>query len=189
MRKPVTSMMLGHPMVGVPISCIAVFAIIGALNGTIGWFAAAIFGFAALTLAKHARARKAYIAWKREWDDMAAPQTPLQASSRGVWKPWVGAALLALLGLFLATRADDPLYAGALVYLVLAVAIAGGVAWRMKRPRRGALTEATKPFAVTVCVRKSLLPVPSITAAYRALPSHCHALFAAQEQRRMATGS
>jgi len=118
----------------------------------------------------------AYRAWKQAWDAMAP-----QDARPGVWQaPWVrpaGAVVaVLLLGAFLITHRDDPDYAAALGWLLAMVALAAlvGLARLGARSRRAARAAAPRePELVTVCVTKPLIGVPSLQAAYEALPEHC----------------
>jgi hypothetical protein len=178
---------LGHPLLAGPGSIVAMGCFIAALQDASWWPAAIIAFLIVAPVARLAEQRQAYLRWKREWDAMAGPQAPRQATpASGTAKRIVGIALLILVGIFFAANARDLVYAGALVYLVMAVAIAA-LAAKMFGRRKPPLAKANQP--VTMCVRHPLLAVPRVADAYRALPPHCHALFAAQERQRRATSS
>ena len=87
-------------------------------------------------------------------------------------KPWLGAGMLAALGLVFLAHADDPTYRVALVWLTIAVGIAGVVAL-LQRRAPVAKSRTGKASPVTVCVDRPLLPVPTLKHAYLAMPDHC----------------
>ena len=90
-------------------------------------------------------------------------------------KPSLGCSMLAVLGLFFAANADDPVYGFALVWLIIAVAIAGLFALA----RRGGTPTPARHSAsgtVTICVGAPLMPVPSLRHAYLSMPDHCRAV-------------
>jgi hypothetical protein len=177
-------MAVGHPAVVVTGSVLTLGALVAALNDGGWWPIFTLLAIAMVPICKAAEARQAYLPWKREWDGMAWPAMPRQrAPASPTAKRRAGIAMLILLGLFFAANARDPAYAGALIWLVLACAIAAVVAAVVKRRQPKPAGEAQSQ-AVTICTHKPLLMMPTMLDAYRALPPHCQALFAAQERGR-----
>lgn len=115
---------------------------------------------------------RAYKAWKREWDAMAGiPTRPTR------WPRIVGLALVGLpLGFLFYDVGQhggaSAILGVALLFIIPLVAI--GLALKLIRGmmRR----KAVKVVPVTICVKRSLAPAPTIKRAYRGLPVHCRAI-------------
>lgn len=170
-----TAMQLGHPLVATPALCGFAWAVIRACYDPSLWPVVIILLCVIGPIANAKRKRDQYRAWMRQWDAMAEPQEPSRRIPSSKVKRWIGVAMLMLLGLCFATHASDPLYAGALVWLVLAVGIAALVAVVRNRLKHWPAARA-KDAPVAICIRQPLMPVPRMRDAYRALPSHCRIL-------------
>lgn len=114
----------------------------------------------------------AYRSWKAEWDmlDGKAPRPARRGTLIGLLAVLLIAAFPTLAKLPPATQ-----NAGTLAVLLLIVAFfVLRALWRWvrspRRPRR------TKREVVTVVVKAPIFPVPTLEAAYRALPEHCQQL-------------
>ena len=180
MRRPATrTMLLGHPLVATPLT----------LGGTAGLFAA-LYGGAngsgllpalfcvvvALTAHRASQQADAYKAWKREWDAMT-PQAPPRVRRRpSAWTWIIGFIVVGVVGLEWLGGADGRLMAWGAGFTLggigLAAVIVAAIRWLWRGRRRRPET-----FAVTVIAR-SVLPVPSLDGAYRALPDYCQRLLA-----------
>jgi len=114
---------------------------------------------------------KAYRAWQREWEAMAGLPPP-----RRKW-PQVVAALIAFPVLVLLVYADQ--HGGSYALLGVLLVLGGPVIllallvwlcrwfWRLRGRRPG----RTRP--VIVAIKRPLVPVLSLGAAYLALPDYC----------------
>ena len=187
MKKPNGAMLFGHPAVAGS-SILATFgALCGCAQNFSLWPIALGIGFLThLTLQANLQRTK-YLVWKREWDSMAAPVAPRAATRPPANRKWLGIAMLAMLGLFFAANASDPVYAMALAWLLVTATIAGIAALVLRKPGTGKRPKAPRAATVAICIQKPLLSAPRMVDAYRALPPHCQALFAAQERQRRAT--
>jgi len=113
----------------------------------------------------------AYRAWKAEWDmlDGQAPRPARRGTLIGLLVVFLIAAIPTLATLPPATQ-----NAGTLAALLLVVAFfVLRALWRRvgtRRPRR------LKREIVTVVVKAPIFPVPTLDAAFRALPEHCRQL-------------
>lgn len=175
MNRPSTrTMVMGHPMIAVPVMLaggVTLFAAFKASNLFLGLLAVAM-----LTTVRSASDQAAkYRAWKAEWDamDPNAPRRPKRLL-RGL-----GAAAVAIV-LLAASRLDSHRVAYLAGYslgwlgihpAVLALPGLVGLAVLVRsirrRPRR-----APKPEAVKI-VARTILPVPTLDAAYASLPDYC----------------
>lgn len=111
-----------------------------------------------------------YRAWKAEWD-MLGGELPRLARRR----PLLG-LLAVLFVISVPTLAKLPPatqngVALAVLLVVLGYFLLRGL-WRWRRTARRR-ARRVKPEIVTVVVRGPVFPVPSLDAAYRALPEHC----------------
>jgi hypothetical protein len=173
---------MGHPVIAMPMMLVGVATLLTGFyerNLLIILFALAIWR---AFLSANEQATK-YRAWKLQWDALAPNGPPSPRRNGG--KLLTNAMLcLALLVGFLSW----PYYAAhaagfALGWLcahpaVLAIpvlVVLGLIVHRLRRARPNA-----KPAALVRVVAKRTLPVPTLDAAYRALPPYCHALFGRQ---------
>ena len=168
---------VGHPIVAIPGSILALGTLIAAFYN-VSWMPVALIACGIMVpVLKLARAREDYLLWKRQWDGMEGPRHPAKPRSQVKLKPWIGGLLLLGLFLFLAANANDPVYAIALAWLVIAGPIAGIVMLIMRWRGVGTPTPTAKAQSspVAICVSRSLLPVRIGADAYRALPAHAKA--------------
>lgn len=121
---------------------------------------------------------RAYRHWKAEWDAMAgAPPR------RAPWLMLLGMALgvpftVMLFGI--GQQSGSQAVLGVLL-LILGPLLLLGLLQRLWRAlRRRSRTRSARAKPVAVCVRRPLLPVPSLRAAYQALPPYCHDLLRGQ---------
>ena len=123
------------------------------------------------TIGKASERVTAYRAWKAEWDmlDGQAPRSARRGTLIGLLVVLLIAAIPTLAKLPPATQ-----NAGTLAALLLVVAFfVLRALWRRvgtRRPRRA------KREIVTVVVKAPIFPVPTLDAAFRALPEHCRQL-------------
>lgn len=114
----------------------------------------------------------AYRAWKAEWD-MLEGKAPRPARRAMLF----GFQIVLLIAAFptLAKLPPETQNVGTLAALLL---IAGfyllRAVWRRVRTRRR--PRRAKPEIVTVVVKAPVFPVPTLDAAFRALPDHCRRL-------------
>lgn len=169
MRRPdLPAMVLGHPLVAGPLGLAGFAAIYACWRSGAGWTClAVVIGLAWLAQAGERRA--AWEAWKREWDAMAepAPKRP-----RGTKRAWA-AALAVPLGLLLYLSAEPaarPAIVGVGLLLGLAVLLVATLRWAWRRLRARPRRRGVAPVAV---IAKPLIAVPTLDAAYAALPEHC----------------
>lgn len=114
---------------------------------------------------------RAWKAWKREWDAMSAlPPRPRR------WPTLVGMALgvpFTSLLFYAGQHGGAQAIIGVILVIVGPLLVIGlalkTLGWAMRR-------RPAQTVTVTVCVRRPLLPVPSIESAYRGLPDHCRAI-------------
>lgn len=176
MREPtLQTRMLGHPVVVLPMTGVTLFMLYGcALSLEAVPFA--LISIALLTRVMAAnRAMTDYKAWRREWEAMSDLPPPSRVHGRV--KLLVALAIPAF---FMAHEAGylaigyRDLTAGVpwLAGLALVAATAFAIHRALSRVSRR-LRGKSKALTVTSCITRPL-PVPSLRAAYRALPSHCH---------------
>ena len=142
----------------------------------------ALIGLAAMAWAAEANAQVArYKAWKRAWDSMA-PDATLPAKLMVAQRVFLMAAIVLATGWYLAAHQDQPGYAAALAWLVVGIGLLP-VLWlgRMlaRRARRRSTERRRKAAPVAICARP-VMAVPTLDAAYQALPEHCHRLLRGQ---------
>ena len=177
-RPPIKTMLLGHPLIGLPIYGVGAFILYQCWYDPSLW----LFGVGALvamsTAAKASDQADAYRNWKRAWDAMGDGPLPSGRGGR-VARFLVGVAMIAALILFLLSHSDQPAYRLALGWLVV-VGGGGLVALLvirlfrslMRRRRRKPANQASNP--VSIAVRRPLIASGNLMSAYRALPEHCH---------------
>lgn len=114
---------------------------------------------------------QAYKAWKREWDAMSG--IPPRAKGR---PNFLVVALVAPSLLFLYYFWQ---HGGASALIGVAILIIGPllvIGLGFKLIRRAMRRKAAKIMPVTICVKRSWLPVPDLIRAYRGLPAYCRAI-------------
>jgi hypothetical protein len=177
-KPPLKTMLLGHPIIGLPIYGVSAFVLYCCTQDSGLW----LFGVGALVAITTTQAAgqqaQAYRNWKRAWDAMSDdPPRPAR------WPAMVGTVLVAALALFIAGHADRQAYS--LVLGWLPIIVVGGVAllatysimrWLRRRPRH-----TVKNRAVTVAITRPIFAVPDMLQCYRSLPEHCQLLL--QQQR------
>jgi uncharacterized membrane protein YfcA len=177
MNPPKDAMVFGHPIVAVPVTLTTIGIFWAAFSQGAGWWPLALLLlWPSYAVAKAGMARAAYLNWKRAWDGMAEPAKRKQPRGNGRkrGRPWLGVLMLAGLGFYFLTHASDPVYAVALVWLIVTLAVASlaQLIWRS----RGNSARKGKDVPVAVCIARPLLSVPSLEKAYRGLPDHCRAV-------------
>ena len=173
--NPPRDMLLGHPIIVVPMMLATVAAFRAGFQDTSWWLLAVFMLWPAGAVARASTRRTEYFQWKQAWDGMTEPtrQKPSRPATPARWRrPWLGGLMLAAIWLFCLANADDPLDRLALVWLTV-VSIVIGIALLIRRVRRTPRGSTAKGQSVAVCVSGPLLPVPSLKNAYRALPEHC----------------
>jgi hypothetical protein len=171
-RPPLKTRIAGHALVVVPLNLAALCAAYGWLALNQPWPIMVVIGALAGWCVRANEVMTKYKAWKRAWDGLA-PSAP-----RTAWVPWrKAAAIAAVMGviLYCFAHSDQPAYALALGWLVIGAAIIAIVGLCRRLRRRTAKRSAGTDLA-TVAIRRPLLPVPSLEAAYQALPAHCKQL-------------
>lgn len=113
-----------------------------------------------------------YRAWKREWDAMSGiPTSPTR------WPRIVGLALVGTPLAFLFYDVGQHGGASAILGVALLFIIPLlGLGLGFKLIRGMMRRKAAKVMPVTICVKRSWLPVPDIASAYRGLPAYCRAI-------------
>lgn len=168
---------LAHPVIGMPVTAVGAVFLWAAFQGSnllVGFMAVCLIG-----AAQQAREQvNAYKAWEREWNGMAAGSQPARKRSWGAWAV-VGLGLV-WWGLACASGYDP--YKGAVGTLGLMAVSAIAIqflkmAWRII-PR---LRRPSAKSAVVTVIARPVMPTPSLTDAYCALPSYCHALLGGQQ--------
>jgi hypothetical protein len=124
---------------------------------------------------------KSYKDWKRDWDHMGggAALLPRKVKLGQVLGLILALPLLSIL-LFAGQHGGAQAVLGVLLLFgapVVAIAALVGL-WR--RVRRGRVKRAARVQPVSIAVRRPLLPVPSLSAAYQALPPYCQQLLKGQ---------
>lgn len=109
-----------------------------------------------------------YKAWKHAWDGMA----PAPTSRTRRPKTGLAIALVLLVAGYLGLTFDQPGHTMALGWMAAIVILAGIVATIRAIRARPARTPIATPL-VAIVIRQPLLSVPDLTAAYKALPTHC----------------
>ena len=180
-RPPIKTMLLGHPLIGLPIYGVGAFILYQCWYDPSLW----LFGVGALaamsTAAKASDQADAYRNWKRAWDAMGDGPLPSGRGGR-IARFLIGVAMIAALILFLLGHSDQPAYRLALGWLVV---VGGGglvallVIWLFRlRPKRAA--KAAKNSVVTVAIARPIFAVPDMLQSYRQLPEHCHLVMRAR---------
>lgn len=176
-KPPLKTMLLGHPVIGLPIYGVSAFVLYCCWQDSGPW----LFGVGALAAITTTQAAgeqaQAYRNWKRAWDAMSdEPPHPAR------WPAMVGTVLVAALVMFIAGHADRSAYSLVLGWLPI---IGGGLLalfvmlsmmrWLRRRRRR-----TVKNRAVTVAITRPIFPVPDMLQCYRSLPEHCQSLLRQQ---------
>ena len=145
------------------------------------WPLAILFCGCLVPVMKADKQIKAYRDWKRDWDNVGGGTAPPPRKVKAVHV--LGLILaLPLLSILLFAGQHGGSQAVVGVFLILGapiVAMAGLVRlWRMAR--RGGAKRAARVQPVRIAVRRPLRPVPSLSAAYQALPPYCQELLRGQ---------
>lgn len=180
-KPPAKVMLLGHPIVAVPVTLAGGIGLAAGLYG--GSVPMAFLGGAVALSAMRASERAAkYRAWRVEWHAMSG-EAPSGVSGRRV----VGALLVAALMILVVARPDliavgagyaaGWLWAHPIVLappaLILAIVVFQFVRFFPRRQRRRS--------DVVRIVATPVLKSPTLEDAYRALPDYCHALLRGRE--------
>jgi len=179
MKRPsIRSVVLGHPLVGVPVA----LASVGALY--VCWFrgeeGGAVLGLIPVgmlcAVSQASQEMTAYRAWKREWDAMAPPAP---GRKPGRFMAAIGVLLSAAMLIGGVASSGD---GAAIIHhllgwgVVLVPFLLGMVTVRLlirrlrRRYRRGAHAQPGKVIA------KPIIAAPALPAAYAALPAYCQRL-------------
>ena len=175
-RPPIKTMLLGHPLIGLPIYGVGAFVLYQCWYDPSLW----LFGVGALvamsTAAKASDQADAYRNWKRAWDAMGDGPLPSGRGNRIIGY-LIGTAIIAVTILYLIDHSDQPAYRLGLVWMVV-VGVAGGlfavIRSLMRRRRRKPAKQVILP--VSIAVRRPLIANGDLMSAYRALPEHCQRL-------------
>ena len=177
MKRPATrEMIVGHPVIALPMRAACGLMLLAALyqgNVFIGIMSSVVLA----AVHRAAQQASAYRSWKAEWDSFDDRPRRVTATPGAI----IGVLLVAISILLIAGRPELIGYgAGFAAHWLLAHPIAFvppcllglAVLFRFVRhwPRR---TKAGLPVAI---VARSVIPVPSLVNAYRALPPYCQAL-------------
>lgn len=170
-KPPTQKMVMGHPLIATPMTLVAGVTLLAGFhagNALIVLFAIAIVG-AIRTASDQAGA---YRQWKAEWDAMAG-QAPAR-KGKPVWGRIavlaLGLALFAVMRIGGASTSDAAICIGLLAGCIGMIAVILRLAIRCFKGRRP--IRATKSGTVKI-VAKTILPVPTLDAAYAALPDYC----------------
>lgn len=168
---PLRTQLLGHPVVFIPTSILALLSVWAVIVNHDAWLFTAIMLVAANASLKANQARAAYLAWKRAWDSMAPEEQP--APRRHGKALWAVLVIGGMAGWLLLAR-DQFSHAMALGWMML-VALIGILIGAVRALRRKkARKQAAQIPVVAICATQPIMPVPDIAAAYKALPAHCH---------------
>jgi hypothetical protein len=172
MKRPATkTLVMGHPLVATPMTlACAAFLLAGVMDGS--GTAVVLTMPVLISVLGASQQAAAYRAWVREWEAMEG--TPPRRAYR--WPQWLvlAAAVIGVL-VFVGSDSDTQhslatgaglLVAGLVAFFALCIAIS----WMAHRRKVRAGS-----FAVRIVARRSMA-TPSLTDAYRALPSYCQAL-------------
>jgi MFS family permease len=175
-KPPLKTMLLGHPIIGLPIYAVSAFVLYCCSQDSGLW----LFGVGALvaiiTTQAAGEQADAYRNWKRAWDAMSDdPPRPAR------WPAMVGKVLVAALALFIAGHDDRltsslvlgwlPLVGGGLLALLAMLLM---MRWLRRR------SHMVKNRAVTVAITRPIFAVPDMLQCYRSLPEHCQSLLRQQ---------
>lgn len=127
---------------------------------------------------------QAYKAWKREWDAMSGIPPRAKGRPNFLVVALVAPSLLFLYYVWQHGGASALIGVSALTIAPLLV-----ISLTLKLIRRAMRRKAAKIMPVTICVKRSWLPVPDIAGAYRQLPEHCHQVMRARRDDGAATGA
>ncbi len=182
MKRPATkTMVMGHPIVAVPMTLASGVTLVAGFQT--GSPLPVIIAIALIAGLQKVRAQaSAYRAWQAEWEAMGDGP----ARRRVTPGTFLGAAMIAALILL---AFGSPQLLGYMVgfafgwmgkqpwLLTLLGLLALGVLVQFVRyyPRR------PKPGKPVTVIAQAVLPVPTLAAAYRALPPYCHALLGGQQ--------
>jgi hypothetical protein len=185
MKRPSSrTMLLGHPLVAVPLALGSTGAIYACCHsGNNGLFPGLMFGAMLLAAARASKQASAYRQWAREWNAMAGEPKPRTRPLTSVLR--IGLAVALMVGAYAVMLSDPHLTSQALKHPVQAGAPVLGllivtslVRWLRRRPGR-----AATPVGPVTVAAKVILPAPPFDAAYAALPDYCQRLLA----RRLTT--
>lgn len=164
---------LGHPAVGLPLAGLGCFILyqwaLDMALWPVGIGAVIVLRAVALASAKRAK----FLAWKRAWDSY---DDTVPASRNRVGGNIVLAVLLLVMGLYMASHADQPGYRTGLA-LMLIIVVGGSIALLARRVfQRLAQHRSSRTNTVTICIRRPVVAVPSLAQAFNALPDYCQRL-------------
>lgn len=177
MKTPsIQTQILGHPLIGFPVALASLGGLYLATQlGGGGILVGVISAGMLVSSARASQQMQAYRAWKLEWDAMGAAPSPRARSGWGI-----GVLAVMLVGVVwgLAVMVD-PDGMGKLLSVIAALCPLGiavlGLAllarWLLRRRRRD---RGAVPVAV---IARPIHPIPSVSAAYAALPEYCRVLF------------
>lgn len=133
---------------------------------------AAILAFVAMSVSVKARERlNAYQHWKRQWEQLGVESgSSLGLARKG--RRGIGMVCVALVILYCAANAHDPLIVGALLWLVGGLCCLGVYHLR-KRKAANPKQHTPDEYAVNISIRQPLMEIPPLEVAYRQLPCHC----------------
>ena len=174
-KPPAKVMLLGHPIVAVPMTLAGGGGLFAGIYGG-SLFVALLGGAVTLTTLRASEQAAKYRAWRVEWDAMGGDR-PSRASGGRIF----GAVLMAAIILVVVARPGLLAYGAGYALgwlrahpvalmvpvLILAILLARSVRFFPRRQRR---------TAVVKVIAAPVLKSPSLEDAYRALPSYCLAL-------------
>ncbi|MBO9712635.1 hypothetical protein [Sphingomonas sp.] len=173
MREPdIRTRVLGSAPVFLGSWAMAIVAFILWMQRGDAWPLLIGFGLLVAAATKADRQMQAYWRWQVEWNQMAG--TPPRRKRPLMWAGSIvlGLLLFSLLG-HAAQHGGGQAVVGVLMLLAAPLLLFAGLAklwaWARRRRRGGSARDGV----VAVCIRRPLIPVPTLRDAYRGLPDHC----------------
>jgi hypothetical protein len=165
----VPTLILGHPVVSVPLFLGGAAILFACWQLGSDGFGPAVVVLICLARVAHCTQQVSeYRAWKRAWDGMAEPgRTLVRIRPRRLAELGIGLLLAVYASLKLDSGELELSPAIAAIPLAL-FALWAAARWLCRRVPRGRRSDC-----VSVAVGASLMRVPTLAQAYRALPPHC----------------
>lgn len=170
-RPPTKTLILGHPIIALPMTLSCVITVIAAIHAGSPAGALVVLPIWGMVHAASERAT-AYYNWKREWDALGPEKVPRPS----IWRQLLVLMLVGALAVAILTSDRTTQFATLSVGgLLLCATVILAVLTRMVRAIARRRRFRAGAFAVKVVARRGG-KAPTLAAAYGALPPYCQAL-------------
>lgn len=166
---------IGHPIALLLATVLILFGIYRWTQDSTSW-PLTVIGFGFMGLSSNASDKvEQYRRWKRAWEDMDG-RPPKSSGRLRKSISFLAGIVCVLVAFNVVAKPQRPL----VIYGACAV-IGSILVWRLMQRllRRIRTRRAETVDSVSVCIQKSVLPVPSLEQAFNALPAHCHSVLRA----------